>query len=146
MDKFIAAVSLAMVVVMFGLVGAIAFGAPVATPGGRYTADDAMTAARQFVTAENTYKFDGIAETLSIKMNRTVSDGVFEVIVEFTSRQSGFGDRTGQYLLQVLTPHRAVIIVENGRIASAVMDGRWDMIAQEMIDARTRPSTMPALD
>ena len=54
-------------------------------------------------------------------------------IFEFDSRQAGYGDRTGQMLAQVITPHRAVISVEQLEVVSAVMDERWDMLSQEMI-------------
>jgi hypothetical protein len=146
MDKFIVVASLALVVVVFGLIGAITFGAPVAPADGQYTADNAITTARQFVNAENTFKFDGMTETLNVKMNKTVSSSVFEIIAEFTSRHAGFGDRADKMVAQVLTPHRAVITVEKGAVASAIMDGQWDMIAQKTIDTQTPPSTMPARD
>jgi hypothetical protein len=144
MDKFIVISSLALVVVVFGLIGAVTFGAPVAPADGHYTADNALTTARQFVNAENTFKFDGMTDTLSVKMNKTVSSSVFEIIAEFTSRHAGFGDRADKMVAQVLTPHTAVITVENGAVASAVMDGQWDMIGQKTIDTQTPPSTMPA--
>ena len=36
-------------------------------------------------------------------------------------------------LAEVITPHRAVIAVEQTEITSAVMDGKWDMLNQEII-------------
>lgn len=36
-------------------------------------------------------------------------------------------------LAQVITPHTARIIVEYGRVTSAIMDKKWDMMAQKMI-------------
>jgi hypothetical protein len=145
MDRFIVIASLALVVVVFGLVGAVTFGAP-APAAEIYTPDDAIAAARQFVNAEATFKFDGMADTLSIRMNKTVSDSVFEVVAEFTSRHAGFGDRADRMVAEVITPHRAIITIEKGTVASAVLDSQWDMIAQEMIDVQTPPSTMPARD
>ncbi len=144
MDKFIVIASLALVVVVFGLIGAITFGAPAAPAAGQYTADSAITTARQFVNAENTYKFDGMADTLNVKMNKTISSSIYEIVAEFTSRHAGFGDRADKMVAEVLTSHTAVITVENGAVASAVMDGQWDMIAQKNVDTQTPPSTMPA--
>jgi hypothetical protein len=144
MDKFIVIASVALVVIVFGLIGAVTFGAPAAPAEGQYSADSAITTARQFVNAENTFKFDGMADTLNVKMNRTVSASVFEIVAEFTSRHAGFGDRADKMVAEVLTPHTAVITVENGAVASAVMDGQWDMIGQKSIDTQTPPSTMPA--
>ncbi len=57
----------------------------------------------------------------------------WEFTFEFDSRHAGYGDRTGQVLAQVITPHRAVVTVEEGEVTSAVMDGKWDMLRQEMI-------------
>ena len=146
MDKFIVVATLALVVVVFGLIGAVTFGAPSTPAEGQYTAASAMTTATQFVNAENTFKFDGMADTLNVKMNKTVSDSIFEIVAEFTSRHAGFGDRAGKMVAEVLTPHTAVITVEKGAVSSAVMDGQWDMIAQKAIDTQTPPSTMPARD
>jgi hypothetical protein len=146
MDRFIIIATLALVVVVFGMVGAITFGAPVAPAEGQYTAENAIATTEQFVNADSTYLFDGMAETLSVKMNKTISSSIYEVIAEFTSRHAGYGDRTDMMVAQVLTPHKAVITVENGAVASAVMDSQWDMIAQKTIDTQTPPSTMPALD
>lgn len=146
MDKFIVIASLALVVIVFGLIGAVTFGTPGAPAVSHYSADNAITTARQFVNAENTYKFDGMADTLSVKMNKTVSTSVYEIIAEFTSRHAGFGDRADKMVAEVLTPHTAVITIENGAVASAVMDGQWDMIAQKSVDTQTPPSTMPARD
>ncbi len=146
MDKFIVIASLALVVIVFGLIGAVTFGTPGAPAVSQYSADNAITTARQFVNAENTYKFDGMAETLSVKMNKTISSSVYEIIAEFTSRHAGFGDRADKMVAEVLTSHTAVITVENGAVASAVMDGQWDMIAQKSVDTQTPPSTMPARD
>jgi hypothetical protein len=146
MDKFIVIASLALVVVVFGLIGAVTFGTPAAPAGDQYTADSAISTARQFVNAENTYKFDGMAETLAVRMNKTVSSSIYEIVAEFTSRHAGFGDRADKMVAEVLTPHTAVITVQNGAVASAVMDSQWDMIAQKSIDTQTPPPTMPARD
>ena len=54
-------------------------------------------------------------------------------IFEFESRHAGYGDRTGQMLAQVITPHKASIGVEQGEIRSAVLDKKWDMINQKML-------------
>lgn len=145
MDKFIVVASLALVVVVFGLIGAMTFGAPAAPAGSQYTADDAIAAARQFVSAEKTFTFDGMADTLNVRMNKTVSDSAYEVIAEFTSRHAGFGDRADKMVAEVITNHRATLLVEKNAVISAVMDGEWDMITQKMIEAtETLPATMPA--
>ena len=57
----------------------------------------------------------------------------WEFVFEFDCRHAGYGDRTGQVLAQVITPHTARVVVDQGNVASAVLDGKWDMIDQELI-------------
>jgi hypothetical protein len=145
MDRFIVVSCFALVVVVFGLVGAVSFWPP-APSAGQFTADDAISAARQFVSAEDTFRFDGMADTLKVGLNRTVDGSVFDVVAEFTSRNAGYGDRADKMVATVLTPHRALITVEKGVVTAAIMDGQWDMVTQQSIEAQAPPSTMPARD
>jgi hypothetical protein len=39
-------------------------------------------------------------------------------------------------LAQVITPHTVRIIIEYGRVTSAIMDKKWDMLEQKMIDSK----------
>ena len=95
----------------------------------------AQQTAEQFVRNRPTYTFDGMDGTLdlvdSVNLN---GENAWQFTWEFTSSQSGYGDRTDQMLNQVLTPHSAVITVENGAVTRAVMDEQWDMIEQRMLD------------
>jgi len=58
----------------------------------------------------------------------------------FTSNRAGYGDRTGKMVAEVETPHVAVVTVENSRITSGIMDGKWDMVKDEMIPGADHPS------
>jgi hypothetical protein len=40
---------------------------------------------------------------------------------------------------QVITPHTATIVVQEGKVTSAVMDSKWDMMGQKFIGAITIP-------
>jgi hypothetical protein len=93
--------------------------------------NEALTLAKQFVMDDPTFKFDGMVETLKVELDES-SDPVI-AIVDFTSRQAGYGDRTGMMLAQVLTPHKCVLKISQGQVQSAVMDGTWDMISQKEI-------------
>ena len=57
---------------------------------------------------------------------------------EFTSRQAGYGDRTGMMMAEMLTTHQCVITIDesNKVLSGAVMDGQWNMINQKMISAQ----------
>lgn len=95
------------------------------------TQEQSRQTARDYVTGSPTYTYDGMADTLKLAGGKATSEGVsYTFTYEFESRHAGYGDRTGQMLAQVITPHAAVITVENGKVTSAVMDGVWDMQAQ----------------
>jgi len=93
--------------------------------------NEALTLAKQFVMDDPTFKFDGMAETLKVELDES-GDPVIAT-VDFTSRQAGYGDRAGMMLAQVLTPHKCVLKISQGRVQSAVMDGTWDMMGQKEI-------------
>jgi hypothetical protein len=119
----------------------------------RDTRDMASLAAENFVRNDETFKFDGMKETLSIERAMGL-DGIikhklsgmtmaltlplepeeYTFKAKFDSRHSGYGDRNGKYLAEVITPHEAKITVVNCRVTSAVMDGKWDMVREKMAD------------
>ena len=52
--------------------------------------------------------------------------------IRFDSRNAGYGDRGGQVLAAVITPHSAEVTVQSGKVTAASLDGRWDMINQRV--------------
>ena len=92
--------------------------------------DEALRIAENFITSEATYKFDGMKDTLKLEIMDTYPDG-YVVAGSFTSAHGGYGDRTGQFVTEALTPHTCIIIISNGRVESAIMDGSYDMISQK---------------
>ena len=141
MDKFmiITLTVTALLLVVAG--GAIVYSSSAG--GAVYTSGDAMKIAEKFVSSEATFKFDGMADTLTFKPAVAKTPETYEIIVEFTSSSAGYGDRSDMMTAQVLTPHEAVITVEKGVVISAVMDGQWDMLTQKAIEG---PATMPRLE
>ncbi len=99
---------------------------PPAGPAG-----DALALAKQFVTDDPTFKFDGLADTLEAVLVANSDPAI--VAVNFTSRHAGYGNRAGLVLAQVLTPHRCLVKISGGQVVSAVMDEKWDMIGQKAI-------------
>ncbi len=84
---------------------------------------------------EPTFTFDGFEN--SLQLVKTLYSDIGETwtfIFQFVCRQAGYGDRTGQMLAQVLTPHKAVVTVAHGNIKSALMDEKWDMVTRQFID------------
>lgn len=118
----------------------------------KYTVEESERIARDFVQNEATFRFDGIADTLELTNTSELGAGSWEFTFRYDSRASGYGDRTGQFLLQVITPHEAKVTAKNYKVTKAIMDNRWDMIAQRLLGeqpTQTPPSpvtySMPEL-
>ncbi len=94
--------------------------------------DEALRIAENFITSEATYKFDGMKDTLKLDVTDTYPGG-YVVAGTFTSAHGGYGDRTGQFVTEALTPHAFIVIISDGRVESAIMDGSYDMISQRLI-------------
>ncbi|MBN1682018.1 hypothetical protein JW865_00505 [Candidatus Bathyarchaeota archaeon] len=84
-----------------------------------------------------TFKFDGILESVELvecwQAQTFAYPSFWQVSIEFECAHAGYGDRTGQFLAQVITPHKITIHVTEGEITMAVIDDIWDEIAQKMI-------------
>jgi hypothetical protein len=104
-----------------------------------FTKESAIKTASTFLSSEATYKFDGMQSSLimdaqKIELGTSPPKEVYLVTAEFTSRQAGYGDRTGMMMADVLTTHKCVITIDqNNDVISAIMDGQWDMINQKTI-------------
>lgn len=101
-------------------------------------ARESFEIAGDFVKNSPTYLFDGynlrLRETNRIVCVTTPCPDAWVFNFEFASTHAGYGDRTGQALAQVLTSHVAVVTVEDGSVVSAVLDEKWDMMRQELIE------------
>ncbi len=96
--------------------------------------DGARTVAQDFVRNSPTFAFDGIGATLeAVEAPGGGDDGTWMFEVSFQSAHAGYGDRTGQVLAQVVTPHVAQVTIANGNVVSAIMDEQWDMLKQSMV-------------
>ena len=92
--------------------------------------DAAIELALEFVRHSPTYLFDGIYETVKV-VDTIIMESYpvqYIIIIEFDSRHAGFGDRTGQVLAQVITPHTAGVKVVDGEVVVAILDDVWDMV------------------
>ena len=113
------------------------------------TVEESERIAREYVTGSPTFQFDGIEETLVLVGTETLRcPYCWEFDFEFDCRHSGYGDRTGLGLAQVITPHAARVRVIEGEVVSAVLDGKWDMIRQryEVREGEETPTGAEALD
>ncbi len=108
----------------------------VSNPGTNVVSkDESQEIAVEFLRNSPTFRFDGMEATLKLvgsEAGDKPNNWVFHF--EFQSRQAGYGDRTGLMLAQVITDHRAQIVVEQGEVVYAVLDGKWDELRQKMIE------------
>jgi len=100
-----------------------------------FSREENQQIAEAFVKNSPTFVFDGIEETLELTETYppTVTLSGWQFVFKFDSRHAGYGDRTGQVLAQVITPHQAVIVVEQGEVTHAIIDEKWDTINQQEI-------------
>ena len=94
--------------------------------------------ARNYLLNSPTFKFDGMKDSLELAATyEATCPYCWEFVYQFQCRHAGYGDRTGQMLAEVITPHTAEIIVELGEVISAITDEQWDMMGQKMIERDT---------
>lgn len=100
------------------------------------TENESREIAREFVRNSPTYEFDGYdlkyVETLYPEI--VGHPNLYTFLFEFESKHGGYGDRSGQQLIEVITPHEAHVNVENGEVVEAVLDSKWNMLDQKFID------------
>lgn len=99
------------------------------------TEEGSRKLAEEFVRNSPTFRFDGNQVTLElVETLYPEIENAWQFVFRFESAHAGYGDRTGQMLAQVITPHEAVITVEGGEVKNAVMDEKWDMISQSTVE------------
>jgi len=82
-----------------------------------------------------TFRFDEIGNSIVItKVVR--SQSASDLGIDFTRAHSGFGDRSGQDLLEVITPHQILITIEDGKVSSAIIDDVWGEVDQRLLPRR----------
>jgi hypothetical protein len=100
--------------------------------------EESQEIARQYVINDPTFQFDGMMDTLTLVSTTTLKcSNCWEFVYQFDCRQAGYGNRTGLMVAQVITLHTARIIVQDGKVTSAVMDSNWDMMGQKTIGNNT---------
>lgn len=95
----------------------------------------ALGVAKKFILSSPTFVFDGMEETLTIKLVSIMKSLPEQYVVEakYSSRHGGFGDRTDQIVTQIITPHIVEIIVAEGFVISAVTDEKWDELNHQYV-------------
>ena len=105
------------------------------TQGPDYTQDQAIFIATNFLKNSPTFTFDGMEETIEVVSVETLRmPFTWKVTLSFTSRNAGYGDRTGEMVAIVLTEHTMDIVVSNGKVLSAITDDVYDELNGVMLD------------
>lgn len=120
-------------IILVGIFPAMAIHQHYNTPG--YTPEDAAIIAERFLLHSPTFSFDGMEDTIEVVEVETLRMlNTWGVTIRFTSRNGGYGDRTGQMVTTALMDHEMYIVVSNGKVTSAVTDGVFDELAEEMVN------------
>jgi hypothetical protein len=99
------------------------------------TKQESREIVEEFIVNSPTFAYDGIAESLELERTLTARCPACWVFVfKFECSSAGYGDRTGQELAQVITPHTATIAIEHGEITAAELDEKWDMLEQKLFE------------
>jgi len=101
-----------------------------------FSEQEAMQMAKKFVKNSLTYQFDGydLKHQETLYPDLVDCERCYTFVFSFKSRHAGYGNRSGQMLAQVITPHEAHVTVHEGEIITALLDNKWDMINQRQID------------
>ena len=94
--------------------------------------DDAVKIAGSYLLTCETFRFDGIKSSVTVDTVVRVPSG-WKIRLNFTCAHPGYGDRTGQLLPQVISPHQIQITVQESRVSSAIIDEKWDEVSQSLI-------------
>lgn len=78
-----------------------------------------------------TFKWDGMEDTLKVVDSFKIDENTWIVVISFTCRHSGYGDRTGKIVLQFLTEHKAEVKVVNSFVVELILDNVWDELNQK---------------
>lgn len=106
--------------------------------------EEAELIAEEWIMNSPTYSYDGSELTLEDHEIRESYPEQHRLNYSFVSSQAGYGNRSGEILAQVITPHNIVVTVAGGEVTSAVIDGVWDEMNQRMLtDMVAMESSMP---
>ncbi len=103
-------------------------------PGNGIISDEeaALQIAKHFIMNAPTYAFDGIDGTLLLIQTTSLESWPVQyvVLLSFESSHTGYGDRSGEMVAQVVTTHVATVKVVNGEVVQAVVDDIWNELDQ----------------
>ncbi len=137
MDKKILILLLVFILGGAGVYHAFAVnsGPEVSKDNSFYNCQESLQVAKQWVKEESpTYTYDGfdLEQKAVRKPEDLACSDCYEFDFSFNSRQGGYGNREGEMLIQVITPHLMTVTVEGGRVVKAITDDIFDEISEEL--------------
>lgn len=127
-----------IIIIILIIVGGALYLLFVKPPEEMVNEETSQEIARNWVLQNSpTYLFDGsdleLKESRALDLANCVNCYEFEYL--FTSSQAGYGNREGESLAQVITPHSIVITVENGQVARAITDEKFDEMTDQFLES-----------
>ncbi|AKB23023.1 MULTISPECIES: hypothetical protein [unclassified Methanosarcina] len=95
--------------------------------------EEAEWIAETWVETAPTYSFDGFALDLEDHEMLETFPEQHVLNYTFTSSHNGYGNRTDQIVTEAHTLHSIEVIVFEGKVMSALIDGEWDEISQKLL-------------
>ena len=102
--------------------------------------NDALGVAQGFILTNPTFAFDGLPDTLDVESVSVMESYPVQygIKIAFDSSHGGFGNREGQILTPVITPHKVDIIVSEGEVVYAVTDETWDELNLQYVQSLSK--------
>ncbi|MFA5106293.1 MAG: hypothetical protein WC506_05020, partial [Candidatus Micrarchaeia archaeon] len=104
-----------------------------------YTISNSFDIAKAWIEKSPTYSFDGSGLKYLSSSDEYRCPYCFSYNFSFTSSHEGYGDRSGAALAQAATRHEIFVLVNDGVVEAAEIDGKWDELAQGYIGAGVGP-------
>jgi len=110
--------------------------------------NEALGVAQRFVVTTPTFAFDGDVNTLDTKNVDILETSPTSYLIQFVfnSANSGYGNRDGQNLSGITTPHKMEIVVSEGIVLSAVTDEQWDELNHQYVLKNPKPKMQSSND
>ncbi len=106
--------------------------------------EEAEGIAEEWIMNAPTYSYDGSNLTMEKHEILEAYPEQHRLNYSFISRHAGYGNRSGEMVAQVITPHNIVVTVAGGEVTAAVIDGVWDERSQRMLaDMVAMETSMP---
>ena len=96
--------------------------------------EQAIALTEQFIRSTATYAFDGIEGSLKrLKVKSADGGKSWQLDYVFKCQHPGYGDRSGQALMGVVTEHSTQVTIRDCRIVAAICDQTYDLLTERQI-------------